>query len=132
MKRFVLLAAMLPVMVFGAVNGEWKGQVVAGNIANTQQQHVLGLYANLSQAGATLTGTAGTQGQMLPIVNGTVSGNTLTFSVPEGPQLSHIPAGATPHMTTFNVTIQGANLVGTVTLFNRQQLAITMTPVTSK
>ena len=123
MKRFALLFALLPMTMSAAVSGEWRALVTATNV-QTHSKQKIGIYATLSQNGSTLTGTAGTQNDAVPIQNGTVSGNTLTFSIPEG----NGPSGP-QRLTQFNLTVSGTNLVGTVTLFDGEVLSVTMTPV---
>ncbi len=137
MKRLVMLLALLPTAVFGAISGEWRGEVMATN-ATTHKKQKIGVYAKLTQSGSALTGTAGTQGKMVALTSGTVSGTTLTFAIEETLPGKIAPPPPPPghtgpsHLTTFNLTETGSSLVGTVTLYGMEKLTITMFPMTKK
>lgn len=129
MKRFAILAALLPLTVFGTVNinGEWKATVPAAN-PQTHKRQPIGIYARLSESNGQLTGTAGTQNKMVPIQKASISGGIITFSIDE-----ENPGKPRPtRFTTFTLTQSGANLVGTIMLFDHEKLNVTMTPVSSK
>jgi hypothetical protein len=129
MKRFVILAALLPMTIFGtvSVNGEWKATVPATN-TQTHTKHPIGIYAKLSESNGQLTGTAGTQNRMVPIQNASISGSTITFSINE----EKVDKPRPVRLTTFTLTQSGADLVGTIVLFDHERLNVTMTPVSSK
>jgi hypothetical protein len=124
MKRLSLLLALLPLTVFGAVNGSWRGQVEAMN-PTTHKTYTVGLYANLTQNGTQLTGTAGGTKGMVPIQNASVTGSTLHFSVPHE---SSTKRPQPPGTTVYTLTPSGSNLVGTVTLWNHQTVNVTLVP----
>ena len=109
MKRFAILAALLPMTIFGTVtiNGEWKATVPAGN-PQTHKVNPIGIYAKLSESNGQLTGTAGTQNRMVPIQNASISGSTITFSISEEKVSKPQPT----RLTTFTLTPSGADLVG--------------------
>jgi len=127
MKRFALLAALLPGTLFGAINGSWSAKVVAPN-PTTHKLHPIVLYATLSSNSGQLTGTAGSQGKFVPITNATITGSNLTFSIKEPNPKA--PTGP-PLISTYNVAVSGPNLVGTVTLFSHQTVPITLAPLVS-
>lgn len=129
MKRFAILAALLPMTIFGTVNinGEWKATVSATN-TQTHKKHPIGIYAKLSESNGQLTGTAGTLNRMVPIQNAAISGSTITFSINEEKVDKPQPA----RLTTFTLTPSGSDLVGTIVLFNHEKLSVTMTPVSGK
>jgi hypothetical protein len=93
LKRFVRVVAvvvMLGVVAIpgwaGDVNGAWTGQLVTGQVHNAHA-----MLLNLKAEGAVLTGTIAfckgdctSTGKAIPIENGKVGGDTISFSFPTG------------------------------------------------
>jgi hypothetical protein len=67
-------------------SGKWAGNY---DVTMTDGQAMKGkVTLNLTQSGAELTGTAGSEDNQMPILNGKVDGDKLTFDVQtEGPKM---------------------------------------------
>lgn len=96
-----IAAALLAVLAFADVSGNWTGTL------SPEGRDPSSAYLVLKQDGETVTGTAGAteQGERLAIRNGTAKGGVVTFEV-------ETPGG---HLMKFDLKEQGDELVGAVT-----------------
>jgi hypothetical protein len=84
MKRILLSVLLCAIAAFGAdFSGRWSG--TAESRREDGSTGTDGVYFDLKQEGTAVTGTGGGPEDVLPINNGKVDGNTVTFEVaPEG------------------------------------------------
>jgi len=119
MKRFLMVCAFFPLALSAAITGNWSAKVSGVTFTGSALPQTVGVYANLTAANGTVTGTAGTAGATSAIQNVVLSGSTVTFTVAE--------KGGN---TKFVLTDTGApTLSGTVTLSTGQVLPVTLTSI---
>jgi len=121
MKLLLLACALGTLSLSAAVTGEWRGITPATN-STTHKTHTVAIYANLTQNGNDVTGTAGSEGNQLPIQGVVFNGTSLSFWIAEG---------GGPGRTLFQLNTGGTDLVGFVVLHTGQRLPITLKPVKS-
>jgi hypothetical protein len=84
----LLLTTLLLTLSISAANltGKWTGTFIDASEGNKSETALV----NLTQDGNTITGTAGpNEGEQLPISNGKVDGNNVTFDVKAGEVTVH-------------------------------------------
>jgi hypothetical protein len=84
----LLLTSLLLTLSISAANlsGKWTGTFIDTSEGNKSETAMV----ILTQDGNTLTGTAGpNEGEQMPIVNGKVDGNNVTFDVKAGEMTVH-------------------------------------------
>jgi hypothetical protein len=116
MKLLLLFCTLGTLSLSAAVTGEWRGVTTATN-HTTHKTRTVAIYANLTQNGVTVTGTAGTEKNMKPIQGAVLTGSALTFWIAEG---------GGPGRTAFQLNTEGNELVGFVLLHTGQRLPITL------
>ena len=76
MKRLLVSLLLTLSLSAAGVSGKWSGKFVD----DSDKDHPESIYVVLTQDGTTLTGTAGQNAdQQIPITNGKVDGNTISF-----------------------------------------------------
>jgi len=98
----MLLASLLLTLSLSAagISGKWSGKFVD----DQDKDHPESIYVVLTENGGALTGTAGQNAdQQMPITNGKVDGNTISFDVKIEVITLH-----------FSLTLAGNHLKGTV------------------
>jgi len=86
--KLLLTSLLFTLSIFGAdVSGKWMGTF----IDTLDESNKSGMMLILAQHGNTLTGTTGPSSQQqMPISNGKVDGNNVTFDVKAGDLTTHL------------------------------------------
>lgn len=107
MKRMLLSALLCAMSAFGTdFSGRWSGTAESRHEDGSTGTDAV--YFELKQEGTAVTGTGGGPEDVLPINNGKVEGNTVTFEVtPEGRGVFKVKLTMNGDSMSGNVTREG-------------------------